>query len=985
MHLAWDHGQLGVIGWHDRALPTDRARSLAASLFGSGLTPATFTLTVPQRNTPVVAHGVVVSVAQAADAFREQTWVPWRTLSASLAWAPLAATLAHRLVDEGQVVPNINADTGQSSWVPMIDASTADTLRSLAQTMPAVFGCLHPGAKPWQLTAAFVNSLVNAIVRQRLWGASAGGPEARDRRPVAVVTRRVLASLIAGDAVVASNGPERAALDAIADEIERWSAGITSRSPLVDFTVFVRLQPDEPDLQEIDLVEMGPVDSEVTELVDEPDDLWRAELFVAPASDPSLFVSAEKVWGLPSELAPGVDAARAQAALRFARAKLLVASPTLSGRLDRQHPAAVLLPLEAIMHIVNNDLDVIGDTGVVLQLPLWWTKPKRLRSVGRATPTDTPITGAGLTAKVIVSIDWRVALGDQVLSEGELERLALAKYDIVSIGGRWSAIDRDSVARALTTVLRLRNQMATASASDLLTFAPDESVELTASGWADALLAGELNDRVEPIVSPQGFVGTLRPYQQRGVGWLAFLSRVGLGAVLADDMGLGKTAQLLALIAHETECDTTAPDMARTCGPTLVICPVSVVHNWETESARFVPSLRVAAHHGAARTDSEGLQEWVSQHDLVITTYATATRDADALASIHWARVVIDEAQHVKNARTNAARALRRIPARQRIALTGTPVENRLSDLWAVIDLVNPGVLGTAEHFRRTIAVPIERHRDEAVIARLRAVISPLMLRRSKADRSLVPELPPKIEATAWATLTREQASLYRAVTDRLLERLPNMTGMDRRGAIVAAITRLKQICNHSVHYLGDSSRLEGRSGKLTRFDELLDDAFDADDRVIAFTQYVEMGKLVQRHLATRLGFEVPFLNGSVTKRRRDVMVAEFQSGTIPLLLVSLKAGGSGLNLTAASQVIHIDRWWNPAVEDQASDRAWRIGQTSTVFVHRLATRGTIEERIDQLMDEKRALAASVIGTGEGWITELSTDDLRRLIILEQP
>jgi superfamily II DNA or RNA helicase len=978
LHLAWDHGEVGVIGWQDRALPADRAYSLAASLFGSELTPATFKLTVPGRSAPVVAHGVTVPVHQIGDGFREQTWVPWRTLSASLAWAATLATLAHQLVGEGQVVPSIDPTTGLSSWIPMIDAGTADSLRLLAETMPPVFGCLHPDAKPWQLTLAFLNGLIDGAVRDRLWGSAAGGPDGRDRRPIAIVTRRVLASLITGDPVVANSIEDRAALTDIADELTRWSSGITSHSPLVDFTVFVRLQPIEPEPEQKDI---GTDDRALADVGSDdqgPDDLWSAELFVAPSHDPSLFLSAATIWGNSSTLPPGVDSATAQAAIGFARAKLQVASPTLTSRLDKRKPTATVLPLDATMQIVNHDLEAITETGIVLQLPLWWTNPKRPRTVGRATPTETPITGAGLTAKVIVSIDWRVVLGDQTLTEPELAQLAAAKYDIVKISGRWSAVDRGTVARALTTVNRLQNHMATASASDLLTFTGDEDVELCSVGWADALLTGELDDRVEPIVCPDGFTGTLRPYQQRGVGWLAFLSRVGLGAVLADDMGLGKTAQLLALIAHETHP-----------GPTLVICPVSVVHNWEVESARFVPSLRVAVHHGSTRTDSEGLHAWVGQHDLIITTYATATRDAEALGSIQWTRVVIDEAQHVKNARTNAARAIRRIPARQRIALTGTPVENRLSDLWAVIDLVNPGILGTAEHFRRNLAVPIERNHDEAAISRLRTIISPLMLRRSKADKTLVPELPPKIEATAWATLTREQASLYRAVTDRLMERLPNMTGMDRRGAIVATVTRLKQICNHPVHYLGDGTRLEGRSGKLARFDELLDDAFDADDRVIAFTQYVEMGKLVQRHLATRLGFDVPFLNGSVAKRRRDAMVAEFQSGTVPLLLVSLKAGGSGLNLTAASQVIHIDRWWNPAVEDQASDRAWRIGQTSTVFVHRLATRGTIEERIDGLLEEKRALADSVIGTGdvtgEGWITELSTDDLRRLLTLEQP
>jgi superfamily II DNA or RNA helicase len=1001
LHLAWDHGQLGVFGWQDRALPADRARSLVSSLFGHGLTPSSFELTIPGRTQVVVAHGATLSLGQAADAFCEQTWVPWRTLSVSLGWAARAYGLAAQLVDGGQVVPNLDPRSGATSWIPMVDEGTADSLRFLAQQMPPVFGCQHVEAQAWQLTSALINGFVDVIVRERLWGTEAGGPDARDRRPVAVVSRRVLGSLISSERVVANNDNERMALRALAEEMARWSARLTSRSPLVDCSVFVRLEPIEPQHG------LDPSDSHVRHSIEPeheplgsdeacdtnqeivssdpaetPDDLWSVELAIAPVHDPSLLVDSTPVWDPAASLPPGVDRATAQATLRFARVRLQEVSPTLAARLDKHRPAGAVLPFDAIMQVVTDDLEAINKTGIVVQLPLWWAKPKAARTLGRATPTDSPVVSAGLTAKAVVSIDWRVALGDQVLSDDELNQLAQSKYGIVKLTGRWIAVDQTTVARALTTVMRLRNRTAKVSAVDLLNLDLEPDVELASSGWVEALLSRQVNDQVEPVVSPHGFVGTLRPYQQRGVGWLAFLSRVGLGALLADDMGLGKTAQVLALIAHERSLNSPPHH------PTLVVCPVSVVHNWELEAARFVPSLRVGVHHGSARTSADDFAPWVNNHDVVITTFATATGDVDSLETVQWDRVIIDEAQHIKNARTKAARALRRIPARQRVALTGTPIENRLSDLWALMDLINPGILGTAEHFRRTVAVPIERHQDEAATTRLRSLISPVMLRRSKADKSLVPELPAKIEATAWATLTREQASLYRAVTDQLLERLPTMTNMNRRGAIIATITRLKQICNHPVHFLGDGSRLEGRSGKLARLDELLDDAFEVGDRVIAFTQYVEMGLLVQRHLANRNQLSVPFLNGSVPKSRRDKLVEAFQSGSVPLLLVSLKAGGSGLNLTAANQVIHIDRWWNPAVEDQASDRAWRIGQTSTVFVHRLATRGTIEERIDTLLDEKRMLADSVIGTGQGterWITELSTEDLRRLLVLEQP
>ena len=969
LHVAWDHGQLAVIGWHDRALTAERTYSLASKLFGRDLPRVERSIDIPGRRDGATVHGAAVTIAAAADAFLVQTWVPWKTLSASLAWCATVAATALDLVDAGQVVPSVAAASGVARWVPMVDDPTARRLVALTEAMPPVFGTLHPHAQPWQLTSRLVTEFVDDVTRVRLWDAEAGGPPSRDRRPVAIVTRRLLSALTVGPSVATNDAPERAALSAVADELNRWAGTLTARSPLADYTVFIRLGPVEPD-ETIGDHAIANTDANADADADATDGAWTAGLFVAPNSDPSLYIDATLVWD-PKRHSPLLtDVPAAQAALRFAVQRLRTTSPTLGETFDTTSPSFATLSLEQVVRVVHHDLDAISSSGIVVQLPSWWTRASRPRTVGRATPTEAPLVGAGLTAKALVSINWTIALGDVVLTEAELNRLAQAKFDVVNVRGRWSVIDQADVARALTGVMRLRRDAPVADAKELLALAASADAELTGTDWAGELLAGLPDDRLVPIDNPAGFVGTLRPYQQRGVGWMAFLSRLGLGGVLADDMGLGKTAQLLALIAHEGT------------GPTLVICPLSVVHNWETEAARFMPHLRVGVHHGDSRNDHEGFPDWMRNVDMVITTFATATRDVDVLAECSWARVVIDEAQNLKNARTNAAKAIRRIPATQRLALTGTPVENRLADLWAVMDLVNPGVLGSSEKFRQNVARPIERERDEAATKRLRTVIGPFLLRRSKADKTLVPELPDKIEATAWATLTREQASLYRAVTNKLLERLPSLDGMSRRAAIVTTITKLKQICNHPVHYLGDGGRLDGRSGKLTRLDELLDHAFDADDQVIAFTQYVEMGHLVQRHLTTRLGMAVPFLYGTIGKKRRDAMVAEFQGGGVPLLLVSLKAGGSGLNLTAASQVIHIDRWWNPAVEDQASDRAWRIGQTSTVFVHKLATRGTIEERINTLIAEKRDLADHVLGGSEAWITELSTDDIRELLVL---
>jgi SNF2-related domain/SNF2 Helicase protein/Helicase conserved C-terminal domain len=960
--MVWNHDRLAVIGWQDRALAADRVHSLASRLFARDLDPLELSFCIPGKKGETQVHGVTLPVTAAADAFLVHSWVPWRTLSASLAWGATMATLARSFVDAGLVVPNVDPVSGLGRWSPMIDEQSAQTMVSLTEAMPPVFGSLHPNAHAWQLSSRLIIEFVDDIARARLGDAEAGGPPSRDRRPVAVVTRRLLGALINEPNVVTNNPAEKEALSKIATELNRWAGALTARSPLADYTVFVRLQPFDED--ELNSALKDPDGTAVDE------GRWTADLCVAPISDPSLYVDAQYVWFNGSQSKSLIDAGLAQAALRFAAERLGFASPTLHDALDVSTPSRADLTIEQVVQIVHHDLDAITATGIVVQLPSWWTRPTKARTVGRATPTEAPLVGAGLTAKGIVAINWTIALGDLVLTDSELDALAAAKYDVVHVRGRWSVIDRAEVAKALTGAKRLRREIPVASALELLSLAGTTDAEITGTDWAAELLAGLPDDHLEPVTHPQGFVGTLRPYQQRGVGWLAFLARLGLGGLLADDMGLGKTAQLLALATHEGT------------GPSLIICPLSVVHNWETEAARFVPHLRVGVHHGGSRTDGRAFTSWAKEFDVIITTFATATRDVEALSATTWARMVIDEAQHLKNARTNAAKAIRRIPAAQRIALTGTPVENRLADLWAIMDLVNPGILGSSEKFRQNYARPIERDRNPDVTKQLQTIINPFLLRRLKSDRSLVPELPDKIEGTAWATLSREQASLYRAVTNALMERLPGLDGMNRRAAIITTITKLKQICNHPVHYLGDGSRLEGRSGKLSRLDELLDDAFAAEDQVIAFTQYVEMGLLVQQHLAARLGMDVPFLYGAVTKHRRDAIVARFQGGGVPLLLVSLKAGGSGLNLTAASQVIHIDRWWNPAVEDQASDRAWRIGQKETVFVHKLVTRGTIEERIDKLIAEKRELADHVLGGTDGWITELSTDDIRELLVL---
>ncbi|MFC7732514.1 DEAD/DEAH box helicase [Actinomadura keratinilytica] len=453
------------------------------------------------------------------------------------------------------------------------------------------------------------------------------------------------------------------------------------------------------------------------------------------------------------------------------------------------------------------------------------------------------------------------------------------------------------------------------------------------------------------------------------------MNDLGLGAVVADSMGLGKTISVLALLVHER--GDGAP------GPTLLVVPMSLVGNWQREAAKFAPKLRVYVHHGTGRHRDDDLVRAAARADLVVTTYGTAARDAAMLARVDWERVVCDEAQALKNSGTRQARAIRGIPARTRIALTGTPVENHLMELWSILEFANPGLLGPRAAFRERFAVPIERDGDEAAALALRRATRPFVLRRLKTDKAIISDLPEKQEIKVYCNLTAEQASLYQATLDDMLARIAESEQEQRRGLVLATMARLKQVCNHPAQLLGDGSRLPGRSGKLERLEEICAQVVEQGEKALVFTQYAEFGAMLRPYLAARLERPVLWLHGGTSRRQRDELVRRFQEDADPaVFLLSLKAAGTGLTLTAANHVVHLDRWWNPAVEDQATDRAFRIGQTKNVQVRKLICVGTLEERIDEMIDRKKALAESVVGSGEDWLTELSVAELREVLRL---
>ncbi|HEV7499960.1 MAG TPA: DEAD/DEAH box helicase, partial [Vicinamibacteria bacterium] len=469
----------------------------------------------------------------------------------------------------------------------------------------------------------------------------------------------------------------------------------------------------------------------------------------------------------------------------------------------------------------------------------------------------------------------------------------------------------------------------------------------------------------------------LRPYQLRGYSWLAFLGQCGFGACLADDMGLGKTVQALALIERQWREGPRRP--------TLLICPTSVIGNWEKEAERFTPGLPVLVHHGAGRAKG-ALKDRAEGHAIVLSSYALLHRDLEALKDIGWAAVVLDEAQNIKNPETKQARAARAIPAPVRIALTGTPVENNVGDLWSLMEFLNPSFLGSQAEFKRTFFLPIQTVGDPEATARLKRLTGPFILRRLKTDRSIIADLPAKMEMKVFCTLTREQASLYQAVMAEAMDTLKGTGGEDiqRKGVILATLSKLKQVCNHPAQFLGDNSPLPGRSGKLARLSEMMEEVIAAGDRALVFTQFAEMGTMIKRQLEETFGREVLFLHGGVTKTQRDRMVERFQKEEAgpPVFVLSLKAGGTGLNLPRASHVVHFDRWWNPAVENQATDRAFRIGQKRNVQVHKFLCLGTLEEKIDEMIERKKGIAENVVGTSEAWLTALSTSQLRELMTL---
>jgi non-specific serine/threonine protein kinase len=930
---------------------------------------------------------------------------------AGWAWCAALADEALEMAAGGRAVPAVlRAADGRAEarWLPAPTAADGERLRALVESIPAVCRAEaemtrdRPTSSPEEIVTGALGDLVDAAVRASLEGRRSVPPRRGRVAKKTAAAEAFLVALTADDATLPPAAADPRSVEELQLVLRDWRrSGLSATGPLR--TCFRLVPPPEVDGEDDDAPDEEP---------------WRVEILLQSTDDPSLLVPGDDVW----HDGPALEAFRPLVPdpgghLRTDLARAVRLWPGLDLALQAGEPAEVQLDAAEAQRFLSDAVPLLEQAGFGILVPPWWRNTPRLglRLRARPRPALRPsgMGGGGNTGGIglagLCDYDYEVAIGDTTLSMQELQRLAEAKAPLVRLRGRWVELRAGDVERALAILQQPAGARSPAqrdmTAAQVLRVGlgldPPPSLDLpvvgvVAEGWLGALLGtgdagdgdGDGDERIETLPTPAGFNGTLRPYQERGLAWLRFLQRYGLGACLADDMGLGKTAQLLALMVAERD-GAQEKDAADGDGPgaTLLVCPMSLVGNWQRETERFAPGLAVHVHHGVGRKVGPGLVAAAEKADLVITTYSLLARDQRYLAQIPWGRVALDEAQNVKNPLSLAGRAARALPAGARVALTGTPVENRLLELWSLMDFLNPGLLGSEATFRHRFAVPVERYGDEAAAATLKRLTGPFVLRRLKTDRSIIADLPDKIEMHVLCNLTREQASLYRAVVDDMLDRLEKAkSGIERMGIISGSMMKLKQVCNHPAHFLGDGSRLDGdRSGKLARLEEVLEEVTAAGERALVFTQFAEMGTLLQTHLSELLGVELPFLYGAVAKRRREDMVDAFQSdGGPPVLILTLKAGGVGLNLTAANHVVHYDRWWNPAVEDQATDRAFRIGQERNVQVRKFVCVGTLEERIDTMIEAKRDLAERIVGSGEARLTDLSLAELRDLVALSE-
>ncbi len=902
-------------------------------------------------------------------------------------WAT-AARFAFELLSHQRYIPALhdaqrgNVTTCRALWSTVLSPEDRTRVHTLAQLMPPLcWSFTTPGEKSatllQEMVQHFLEQCIDAFIRESLVSTPLLPSTKRAQKHTAHVTTlperwfRALA-LPGADAFIEASP---ASVKQFSNVLHSWLDQAALTLSTAPFRTCFRLEAPE-----VPAAETG----------DDAALPWRVTFHLQANDDPSLLVPAEQVWnersGTLTFLKRNFENPQERLLTDLGKAARLF--PPIENSLQSARPQELVLNTEQAYHFLRQIAPLLEESGFGVLVPPWWKKgaarlQARLKFKSKA---DAGSNTSLLGLDGLVAYDWNLALGDTQLTLKEFEKLVKLKMPLVQVRGQWVELRPQEVEAAIAFFKKQRGQ-GQMSLSEVLRLGlgQDETeiglpvAAVEGDGWIDEMLKGlQQTATIAPIQQPASLQGTLRPYQLKGVSWLAFLSQFGLGACLADDMGLGKTPQLIAFLLHQRE------KAALRRAPTLLICPMSIVGNWQREVQRFAPSLSILVHHGLERLAGQALLDAVERHDLVLTTYSLALRDKETLGQVAWENVVLDEAQNIKNEMAKQTQAIKQLKARYKIALTGTPVENRLAELWSIMEFLNPGYLGSGEAFRKSFAIPIERYHDAERTEMLKHLIQPFVLRRQKTDKAIIQDLPDKMEMKVFCNLTREQASLYEAVVQEMMERIEAAEGMERRGLILATLTKLKQVCNHPAQFMGDGSSLPRRSGKLIRLQEMLEEVASGGDKALIFTQYAEMGTMLRHYLQEELGYETLFLRGSTQKKQRDLLVQRFQEEKhgAPFFILSLKAGGVGLNLTAANHVFHFDRWWNPAVENQATDRAFRIGQQRNVQVHKFVCIGTLEERIDQMIEQKKELAESIVGSGENWLTEMSTSQLKDLFAL---
>ncbi|MGB7250722.1 MAG: DEAD/DEAH box helicase [Phormidesmis sp.] len=888
------------------------------------------------------------------------------------------------LLARGKFVPVVSADkTGAiASWQLLLDSALdqtrlkefCDRLPLVCSSYPLPLSAKAKKASPLQIdlptsTAPLVRNFLETLVDAQV-------------RHVAA------ANTLAASAPLSKDLPLREWLDALSTpnpHFESTPAGVVRLNDAINtWTAPLQNLVDTTQGYRTCFSLLPPPPSELN---------WTLRYGLQAIDDGEFKIDAETIWHNPTDELTyqnrTVEAPQETLLGGLGRATRLY-DPIKHTLGDPSPTQCMLDPIEAYQFIKATAWR-LQDSGFGVILPENLVDPSKVGAsrLGLQISATAPPRQQPLGLQSLLNFKWELSVGGQVLSKAEFDELITQGTPLVEINGQWIELRPQDV-RAAKEFFEKRKGQTKLSVEEALRISTGDNqlidklpvVKFDASGKLDELITTMTtgNQSLSPMSEPEGFEGELRPYQAKGVSWLSFLEQWGLGACLADDMGLGKTIQLIAFLLYLKQENALG-------GPVLLVCPTSVLTNWQREIKKFGPELKTLIYHGDKRPKGAALTKAADKLDLVITSYTLVQRDLKDLKRIEWRGMVLDEAQNIKNPAAKQSIAVREVDSEFRIALTGTPVENRLSELWAIMDFLNPGYLGPLNFFKRRFATPIEKYGDTDSLKTLRSLVQPFILRRLKTDRSIIQDLPEKQEMTVFCGMTTEQARLYQKVVDDTLGKIDEATGVQRRGMILALLVKLKQICNHPAQFLKqDSLGKYRRSGKLQRLDEMLEEVIAEGDRALIFTQFAEWGKLLSHHLDHRLNSETQFLYGSTSQTKREEMVDRFQldPNGPKIFILSLKAGGVGLNLTRANHVFHFDRWWNPAVENQATDRAFRIGQTKNVQVHKFVCTGTLEERINDMINSKKALAEQVVGAGEQWLTELDTDQLRNLLLLDR-